>query len=519
MGRYFEYTSPDTFYRSAGDGINGSVGLRADFKTGAVNTGDIKVSLGRVPSAYHKSQGAFGEDLTEVYMRYYVRNDPDWEGPTGMKLSRITALHATWGQSMIAHTWSEGSPNYLTIDPASGIDLYGRYAGDTNAAHRGDNLTLKSTKYNDFANLKWLGIKQGITPLFDSDHVGEWYCVETHVKLNDPGEYNGVFELWIDDGLEAGSYNLNWIGSYEMGPGKGFGMNTFSLENVWNDGSPKAQSRYFDNLVIGRSKIGPAEIRTLNGEALITNICEPFDTEINNSDKTVTIKTTFVTKIDLTAGVSDGAAVSYWTDVACTNELSATEYANYLLDVSNTLYIKVVSEDELTTNIYTVTVTAVFGPVGTTPPPETTGIPGPTGTPCPTGTVPPSETSEPSETLRPSVTPSPAPTAFTPFPTLQPTPEPEKLWGDVNGSGEVDGEDLICLKRYILDWEDYLYGGKSGPGSLDTDFDLGKKYADVDGDGEEGDGEDLICLKRHILDWEDYLPGAENYKGPGYLAK
>jgi len=122
--------------------------------------------------------------------------------------------------------------------------------------------------------------------------------------------------------------------------------------------------------------------------------------------------------------------------------------------------------------------------------------------PAGTFTVPPERTLAPGETLPPGQTP--APDLF-------------NLYGNVNGDtgDEVDGEDLICLKRFILDWDDYVYGAKSGPGNLDPAFDRAKEYADVDGDGEEGDGEDLICLKRYILDWDEYIPGANPYKGPG----
>jgi len=100
---------------------------------------------------------------------------------------------------------------------------------------------------------------------------------------------------------------------------------------------------------------------------------------------------------------------------------------------------------------------------------------------------------------------------------------PEQLFGDVDGDGEINGGDLICLKRHILDWGDYTGtvhdGDYMGPGKYGTEFWAGKLFADVDGDGEVT-GEDLICLKRHILDWDDYTgdPVREGYKGPGWKA-
>ena len=69
--------------------------------------------------------------------------------------------------------------------------------------------------------------------------------------VNDAGEANGVFEFWVDDTLEAASYDLNWVGSYS-----GYGINAVYLENFWNAGSPQDQERYFDDIVISTQRIG-----------------------------------------------------------------------------------------------------------------------------------------------------------------------------------------------------------------------------------------------------------------------
>jgi hypothetical protein len=81
--------------------------------------------------------------------------------------------------------------------------------------------------------------------------VGKWYCIEAHARLNDPGRATGVFELWINGALEARIEKLNWQGSYRE-----YGINTVFLENYWNDGSPQAQERYFDNFVVSTERIG-----------------------------------------------------------------------------------------------------------------------------------------------------------------------------------------------------------------------------------------------------------------------
>jgi hypothetical protein len=72
-----------------------------------------------------------------------------------------------------------------------------------------------------------------------------------HVRLNDAGVANGIFEFWIDDALEARATDLNWLGAYDA-----FGLNAIFFENYWNSGSPVVQERYFDNVVVSTERIG-----------------------------------------------------------------------------------------------------------------------------------------------------------------------------------------------------------------------------------------------------------------------
>ncbi len=159
-----------------------------------------------------------------------------WEGNPA-KLSRATVFTSSedWRQAMIAHLWSDGT-DHLLIDPASCID---------------DSGNVECTKYNDFDHLQWLGNKSGTTPLFNADHDNTWFCVEHHVRLNDPGQSNGLQEFWINDSLEARRENLNFTGTYTE-----YAINAVFFENYWNDGSIRDQRRYFDNIVISTERIG-----------------------------------------------------------------------------------------------------------------------------------------------------------------------------------------------------------------------------------------------------------------------
>ena len=240
---YFEVDNAGgNFTRASGVGVSGSMGMRARWASvGQTNAGALHLAFGRTPQSYFRAVDGGTANYRELYWRVYVRNQAGWVGGGADKLTRAIsfASSSTWAEAMIAHVWSGyGAPrsNYMLVDPASGTDASGN---------------LVTTTYNDFANLRWLGAAQSATPLFDASHVGPWYCVEAHARLNDPGSANGVFELWINGTPEAQTSGLNWVGGYTA-----YGINALYLENFWNDGAPQAEERYLDNLVVSTQPIG-----------------------------------------------------------------------------------------------------------------------------------------------------------------------------------------------------------------------------------------------------------------------
>jgi hypothetical protein len=214
LASYFEVsTDGGSVARIAGAGRNGSSGMRTRFAPGQVSAGSLKLAFGRTPGTYFRPVDAGTKDYREIYWRFYVRNAPGWTGGGGDKLTRLTIFAASdWSQAMIAHVWSGGAianRDYLVLDPASGTDVNG---------------TLKTSGYNDFPNLRWLGAVRANTPIFDAAHVGQ---------------------------LEATSASLNWIGSYAA-----YGLNAILLESYWNAGSPVQQERFLDDFVVSELPIG-----------------------------------------------------------------------------------------------------------------------------------------------------------------------------------------------------------------------------------------------------------------------
>ncbi len=240
--KYFEYSDAGgKFVLDDKSGRGGSRGMKVMFKKGDVDVGSLRKSFGRAPSGYISNNASQPEkDFNEIYWRVDLKRQEGWKGGGGDKLSRATVMaNSKWAQGAMAHLWSSG--NILMMDPASGID---------------DKGNLVSTKYNDFDNLRWnLGKKKGITDIFSEATAGKWFSIEAHVKLNTPGQQDGVFEFWIDDVLQGRTTNMNWHGDWNSDP-KNFKLNGVFFENYWNQGSVQDQERYLDNIVISTKRIG-----------------------------------------------------------------------------------------------------------------------------------------------------------------------------------------------------------------------------------------------------------------------
>lgn len=234
LAAYFEHEDRGgSFDRATGVGLEGSAGMRASWSEGQVSAGWLHLAFGRTPSGYFAPVDAGDADHRDVFWRFFVRYDADWTGGGGSKMTRASIFHSEegWVRAMAAPVWSGDPPHteVVGLDPVSYTDAAGTLTGDA----------------------RWLGHRAGSEPIFADARVGPWYCIEAHVRLNDAGSSNGAFRVWIDGVLDAERTDLNWVGAYDD-----FGINVVTLDNYWNAGAPKAQSRYFDNLVVSTARIG-----------------------------------------------------------------------------------------------------------------------------------------------------------------------------------------------------------------------------------------------------------------------
>lgn len=212
--------------------FGGSASLRSQYQQGVTEAGSVKLSFGKTPVAPKRYTT---QNFDDVYWRFYMKVSPNWVG-NAIKVSRATIFTSSnWSQAAIGHLWEDDYDKLgLGLDPASGVS----------------GGTVLTTKYNDFANLRWLGKRNSTTQVYAPEFRDKWTCIEVRMKLNTPGQSDGEMDLWINDKLDAQTTGLNFRGSYTT-----YGINAVLLESYNNNGAPQNQTRYFDNFVVSKSRI------------------------------------------------------------------------------------------------------------------------------------------------------------------------------------------------------------------------------------------------------------------------
>lgn len=216
--------------------FDGVSSLKSSYVTGQQDAGSIKLSLGATPVSPKRFTD---QKFDELYWRFYMKVSSNWTGQ-GFKVARGTIFTASdWRQAAIGHLWEDSDTGLgMGLDPVSGVV----------------GSTVVTTKYNDFANMSWLGKKNGAFQMYGTANRNKWTCVEMRMKLNTPGQSNGVLSFSVNGALQAEAANLNFRGSYTT-----YGINAILLESfIGGNGAPQNQSRWFDNFVVSRQPIGCA---------------------------------------------------------------------------------------------------------------------------------------------------------------------------------------------------------------------------------------------------------------------
>lgn len=207
--------------------------LKVHFKKGQNLAVDLRYAF----------RGKQGFEPEEAYFRYYLRLANNWSPDVdGGKLPGFAGTYgkAGWGmrQSSGSDGWSlRGAfmPMASLGNPMRGTTSIGTYAYHADmVAASGDVLKW---------NLGRLGALQR----------NRWYCIEQYLKLNKPGQKDGVLRAWIDGRLAFERTDLRLRNVPDL-----------KIEAVWFNvyhggvtPPPRDMDMYIDNVVIAKSYIGP----------------------------------------------------------------------------------------------------------------------------------------------------------------------------------------------------------------------------------------------------------------------
>lgn len=213
-------------------------------------TGSQAGGLARKLGNYERANEGLGDGYEEVYLRYYLRFDENYRGVRnhGGNLGGrdLTRPNAAWvGMAAIRDVSSRG---YFY----SGLQPDGKEGSqELEMGFYSYHLDKKGPWGENYPAQRRIPIQ-----------VGQWHCVERHLKLNSVDEAtgdarrDGVEELWVDGVLSIRKADVRFRRTPRLR------ITYFTLETYYH-GLPKQYDPAhpikvaFDNVVMARKYIGP----------------------------------------------------------------------------------------------------------------------------------------------------------------------------------------------------------------------------------------------------------------------
>lgn len=199
-------------------------------------------------SLLYKFLAEIGYEPEEIYFRYYLRLANDWNQTVqGGKMPGISGTYGTagWGGRPVDGTngWSARGSFSQTIpagNPLAAKTPLGTYCYHADMDGSYGDVWLWTKDYHAYLS------------------TNQWHSVEQYLKMNTPGQNDGIIRAWVDGHLV-----------FEMTDIRFRDVLTLKIEQIWMNvyhggtiDSPYDQHLYFDNVVIAKSYIGPIAAET-----------------------------------------------------------------------------------------------------------------------------------------------------------------------------------------------------------------------------------------------------------------
>lgn len=193
-----------------------------------------------------------GQEPEEIYFRYYLRFSDDWETPGRGKMPGFGGTYdrAGWGgrQSDGTNGWSARGYFATVQGGAFGEAIpLGHYVYHADMLdHSGDGVFWQKD-YRGFVK------------------KNQWYSVEQYLRMNTPGQNDGILRVWVDGRLAYEKEDWRWRD-----------IASLKIEKIWMnvyhgglDVADKDVHLYIDNVVIAKQYIGPMASNSNVSEGLI----------------------------------------------------------------------------------------------------------------------------------------------------------------------------------------------------------------------------------------------------------
>jgi hypothetical protein len=206
----YEDVNTNGFGRTEIDALEGIASLRQTYTVGQVNAGwIIKVK----PDGYPE----------HIFYRWYHKFSEGYINfPPKMARAGYRMRSGSWQPTFMVHSWiAENNPTL--------------------------NVLAKNSTQGP-----WLPVANSDFNL--SQSTGKWNSYEVEIKLNTPGEADGIYRLWINYTLSIERTNVDLRGNTSDK------INEVMLDTYWNGGATANLERFYDNFVISTQKIGPVKV-------------------------------------------------------------------------------------------------------------------------------------------------------------------------------------------------------------------------------------------------------------------
>jgi hypothetical protein len=175
------------------------------------------------------------EEFREIWVRFHLRTQPGW--PDAGIAEAIDIMSLFGNSRAIALDATIYSPTQAQARPIAWSCIH--------------NSQLLCNGQGDWSNpnLEARQVGLGTSALYGSEAAGRWQCHEVHVRLDDPGQGNGEFEVFVDDALEVSLDGITFVDAWT-----GAALNTLRFSSFWN--APAALDHWVDDVVVSTAPIG-----------------------------------------------------------------------------------------------------------------------------------------------------------------------------------------------------------------------------------------------------------------------